>query len=212
MTASRILASIASWANPHHSFSFFGKINVSRWGFHCFFTSFIFLLHSRFIIPQFTSRLKVSHFISSYLYRYQHRRMHRNLCFCQLSIVVCLCQTCSFCHLFFFFLFTFTVELNEIGFKFVRKCINYIETNGKGPDWKFMPAFFSSVSCPVGGVVEALDILFDAPPADCSQGKNTLSTQVKLNIIVCFTSEEALIITSLHTLKAQPILFKVMIL
>lgn len=34
----------------------------------------------------------------------------------------------------FFFLFTFTVELNEVGFKFVRKCINYIETNGKGPD------------------------------------------------------------------------------
>uniref|UniRef100_A0A7N8X0C2 Oligophrenin-1 n=1 Tax=Mastacembelus armatus TaxID=205130 RepID=A0A7N8X0C2_9TELE len=27
-------------------------------------------------------------------------------------------------------LFTFTVELNEIGFKFVRKCINYVETEG----------------------------------------------------------------------------------
>lgn len=124
---------------------------------------------------------------------------------------VCFCQTCLFCHLSFFW-FTFTVELNEIGFKFGRKCINYIETNGKGPDWKFMPAFFSSVSYPAGGVVEALVIFFDAPPADCSQGKNTRSTQLKLNISVCFTSEESLIITSLHTLKAQPILFKLMTL
>lgn len=38
-------------------------------------------------------------------------------------------------HLFvIFFFLAFTVELNEIGFKFVRKCINYIETNGKKAD------------------------------------------------------------------------------
>lgn len=47
------------------------------------------------------------------------------------------------------------MELNEIGFKFVRKCINYIETNGKGSNQTLMPAAFMSVSCPVGGDVES---------------------------------------------------------
>lgn len=55
----------------------------------------------------------------------------------------------------FCFFFTSTVELNEIGFKFVRKCINYIETNGKGSNYKFMPAIFSFLSFPEGGVVES---------------------------------------------------------
>ena len=27
---------------------------------------------------------------------------------------------------------TVTVELNEVGFKFVRKCVNFVETKGKG--------------------------------------------------------------------------------
>lgn len=66
--------------------------------------------HFRSIIPQFTSKLKVSHsstYISLYLYLEKWFAIK-------------------------FYFFTSTVELNEIGFKFVRKCINYIETKGKG--------------------------------------------------------------------------------
>lgn len=33
--------------------------------------------------------------------------------------------------LFFLIFLASAVELNETGFKFVRKCINYIETKGK---------------------------------------------------------------------------------
>lgn len=64
-------------------------------------------------------------------------------------------------HLFVFF-FTFTVELNEIGFKFVRKCINYIETNGK-KDWLETSVHFSWFSC--GGRSWVTDCAFDATPA-----------------------------------------------
>lgn len=48
------------------------------------------------------------------------------------------------------------MELNEIGFKFVRKCINYIETNGKNSDANLLS---TSVGFPVGGVRESLIVL-----------------------------------------------------
>lgn len=48
--------------------------------------------------------------------------------------------------------FTYIVELNEVGFKFVRKCINYIETKGKGGPFF---GFVSSPPRPEGGVVES---------------------------------------------------------
>uniref|UniRef100_A0A667XHT7 Oligophrenin 1 n=1 Tax=Myripristis murdjan TaxID=586833 RepID=A0A667XHT7_9TELE len=40
------------------------------------------------------------------------------------------------------------MELNEIGFKFVRKCINYVETKGKRHhiEYFFIPVFFQSLS------------------------------------------------------------------
>lgn len=62
-------------------------------------------------------------------------------------------------HLYFF---AFTVELNEIGFKFVRKCINYIETNGK-KTWLETSVHFCSFSC--GGRSRVTDFAFDATPA-----------------------------------------------
>lgn len=63
---------------------------------------------------------------------------HRNIILKCLSLNLVLLFVCLF--------FSSTVELNEIGFKFVRKCINYIETNGKGSNYRLMPAILSSLS------------------------------------------------------------------
>lgn len=49
--------------------------------------------------------------------------------------------------------FTSAVELNEVGFKFVRKCINYIETKGDVSTGDLSQ--LSSVNCPEGGIVES---------------------------------------------------------
>uniref|UniRef100_A0A674NA82 Oligophrenin 1 n=1 Tax=Takifugu rubripes TaxID=31033 RepID=A0A674NA82_TAKRU len=49
----------------------------------------------------------------------------------------------------------FILELNEVGFKFVQKCINCIETKGKDPVKEFTRSVWGSVSCPEGGAIES---------------------------------------------------------
>lgn len=70
---------------------------------------------------------------------------------------------------FFFHLFSFSaVDLNEVGFKFVQKCINCIETKGKRSDQDFLPSVWGCVTWPEGGIIEShLPLHAHATPANC---------------------------------------------
>lgn len=104
-----------------------------------------FLLHLffnfRFIIHQFTSKLKVSHSSVSSMSK-AVILFYVDRCYTVLLSISChwmhpfssdkyVLDNCGFFVNVNFFFFVSTVELNETGFKFVRKCINYIETKGK---------------------------------------------------------------------------------
>lgn len=68
-----------------------------------------------------------------------------------------------------FFFHLSIVELNEVGFKFVQKCINCIETKGKSADQEFIPSVWACVSWPEGGAIESLLPLHaDGTPAGYS--------------------------------------------
>ena len=101
----------------------------------------------RFIIPRFTIKQKVS--LSTLGFTFS--------CLSPVVFYVILQMLGSDPTLFAFP--PVTVELNEVGFKFVRKCINFIETNGKGHNKHPLLKQFScgcsssSLKRPEGGAV-----------------------------------------------------------
>lgn len=118
-----------------------GELSMASHGWEHVFHSLH--LHFRSIIPQFTSKLKVSpsiivHQISnSDVCGMSRWKMLLNTSVFIFLLIRVLCYAgCVLLNLLLCSVsFALTVELNETGFKFVRKCINYIETNGKGSSY-----------------------------------------------------------------------------
>ena len=88
--------------------------------------------------------------------------------------------------------FVFTVELNEVGFKFVRKCINAVETKGKEPvvasECRLGQAVHAAHSCESGCRLQQM-VLLDRlwlTPLCCSQGfLQRASTELLAAIFKC---------------------------
>lgn len=83
------------------------------------------------------------------------------------------------------------MELNEVGFKFVQKCINCIETKGKSADQELILSVWACVTWPEGGIIEShLSVRADSTPASSSWGKKSPSLHHKSYLMLIITSLE----------------------